>query len=99
MYFPGDGKVKTVPPHHIRPVDPSNGPLLRRTALIGQQFWDDGDANFNPGRWKIRAIMGNAYICVRLSGDGMNCEHFDVGYVMRCITAAEAEHRERGPEW
>ena len=98
------------PPHHntgltsreIRPHDLANKPL-RRSEMLGRDFYCDGDENFPPGRWRVRRIVGNEYVCVRLSGDdrpnACNQDNFDVGYVHRAYNEVQEHLREQGPMW
>ena len=46
----------------------------------------------------MRRIVGNEFVCVRLSGGGsLNLENFDISYVMGEVRAEEEYVRERGP--
>ena len=52
----------------------------------------------SAGRWKVRRIVGNEYVCSRMSGGGrINLVNFDIGYVMRKVREEEEFVRERGP--
>ena len=78
----------------------------RRAEYINAEFYCDGlvadvDNGLDPiapGRWKVRRIVGNEFVCVRLSGGGpLNLENFDISYVMGEVRAEEEYVRERGP--
>ena len=97
-----DGTVKTVPLAHLRPIDDSVTEPKRTDLLLngGAEWWFDGDDDLPEGRWKVRSIVGNTYRCVRLSGGTPNCqnvEDFDIAYVIRCVTEAKEQERQRVP--
>ena len=94
VYFPDDGKVKTNVHHrHIRP-QTTCVPTPRRGDMIGKEFFEEGDESFPSGRFRVRMIKDNTYLCVRLTGEGYNSEYFDIGYVMSVIRSAEELSRE-----
>ena len=97
------------PPHHIiglaaqdiRPHGMVNQPL-RRPDMIGREFYCRGAGEeFPPGRWRVRRIVGNEYLCVRVSGDdrprGSKVENFDIGYVHHAYNKEQQRIREQGP--
>ena len=81
MYYPGDGKTKNVGHNQVRVEQGVRSP--KRGDMLNKQFFCDGDGiDFPPGRWLVRRIQGNTYVCSRLTGTGKNLEEFDIGYVM-----------------
>ena len=76
---------------------------LKRSEMLGKEFFCDGDGDdFPPGRWKVRRIVDNEYLCVRLSGDNQNrskLENFDIGYVHHAYDETQQHLREQGPIW
>lgn len=62
--------------------------------MIGKEFFEEGDESFPSGRFRVRMIKDNTYLCVRLTGEGYNSEYFDIGYVMSVIRSAEELSRE-----
>ena len=104
VYFLGDGETaEGLTSAEIRPHGLVNRPL-RRPEMLNKEFYCDGDgADFPPGRWKVRQIVGNKYKCVRISGDdrpnGTNVEQFDIGYVHRAYDEVQQHLREQSPMW
>ena len=48
------------------------------------------------GRWKIRKLEKNEYVCTRLTGgtpSSTNVERFDIGYVMEQVKVQHEFHR------
>ena len=87
IYFPCDGTCKSnVRPEHVRAKCTSVS-LHTRRDMLDKVFYYDEDNDLNPGQWKVRRIVGNEFVCTRLTGDGCNQENFDIGYVMRMIQA------------
>ena len=70
--------------------------------MIGLTFYDAGGVDpkgvyFPPGRWKVRRMVDNEYVCCRLSGQGKNMANFDIGHVIRQVQNRAQEIRELGP--
>ena len=101
VYFM-DGNVKiNMKPENIRPLDVPEPPP-RRGDIIGLTFYDSGGVDakgvfFPPGRWKVRRMVDNEYVCCRLSGHGKNMANFDIGHVIRQVQNRAQEVRELGP--
>lgn len=102
VYFvnaPGDDDVRIVGLHQLKPeITPSR----RRSDYLNAEFYFDGAPDLASGRWKVRRIEGNEFVCVRLSGgthSSQSRENFDVSYVMGEVRAEEEYVRERGPGW
>ena len=97
MYFPSDGAVKVLPVGHVRAPD-SVGQLYRRADMLDKTFYCDGCEDLAPGQWKVRRMVGNEYVCSRLTGGSgpmvKNMENFDIGYVMSEVVNAEQRVRE-----
>ena len=72
---------------------------LTRSEMLGKEFYCNGDGDdFPPGRWKVRRIVSNEYVCVRLSGDdNRSVENFDIGYVHHAYDETQQHVREQGP--
>ena len=90
VYFPGDGQTKkNLSEKHLRPCEGCVTPV-RRGELIGSEFDYDGDDTVPAGKFKVRRIKGNCYVCVRLTGEGPNnlVDDFDIGYVMKTVRRA-----------
>ena len=91
-------------PKHIQPFD-SPEPPPRRGDLIGITFYDAGGVEkgerFAAGRWKVRRMVENEYVCCRLTGkpgrNGKNMASFDIGHVMRLVQSRAQQMRELGP--
>ena len=96
VYFLCSKTKQIVPPSDIRPSDTR---YPRRNALIGKDFWFDGDHDLPEGRWRVRQLRSevNLYRCTRLTGDGSkNVEDFDIGYVIKQYMKGLDERREAG---
>ena len=48
-----------------------DGVFPTRAQMIGQDFLDDGDDGFAAGRFRVRRVDGNTFVCIRLSGGGL----------------------------
>ena len=99
VYFMDSNTKVNMSPGSLRPFICANPPP-RRADMINKVFFDEGDEDFPAGRWKVRRIEGNEYICTRLTGgDGMtkNIENFDIGHVIRCYQGSRQTARELGP--
>ena len=105
VYYVGNGQVDTLSIHQLA-VDKWN--TRTRAQYVNAEFFCDGlpaDPEkglepIAPGRWKVRRIVDNEFICVRLNGGdalATNCENFDIAYVMGEVRAEEEYVRERGP--
>ena len=102
VYFVDNSEVAVMRADQLGP-DKWNA-RTRAQYLNAESYCDGvGDTerdSIPPGRWKVRRIEGNEYVCVRLSGGGptdINRENFDIGYVMSEVRAEEEYVRERGP--
>ena len=102
VYYVGNGEADVVSERHL---SPDTSKMRTRAKYINTEFYCDGLpadpknglAAINPGRWKVRRIVGNEFLCVRLSGGGLNLENFDIAYVMGEVRQEEEYVRERGP--
>ena len=96
-YFPCDGKVSNLRPHHVREY---NGlPQPTRGEMIGKTFHYEGDDDIPPSTWKVRRMINqqNEYVCVKLDGGGdINIDNFDIGFVMNTIRSEEEHARQFG---
>ena len=99
VYFPGDGKTKKgLRKNQLRDWKTRmSTPPVRRTDLLGKEWWFEGDEEVGRGVFKVRRLKGNRYVCTRLSGDcSVNLEEFDIGYVMREFRKHTEKVREMG---
>ena len=105
VYYVGNGQVDVL---NINQLAKETWPTKTRAQYLNAEFYcdglpadpDNGLAPIKPGRWKVRRIVNNEYVCVRLSGGGpgcANCENFDIAYVIGEVRAEEEYVRERGP--
>ena len=87
---------------------PDKFKMRTRAQFLNTEFYCDGleeDTEkdlpaVSAGRWKVRRIVGNEYVCVRLSGGSphdINLVNFDIGYVIGQVREEEEFVRERGP--
>ena len=101
VYFPGDGKSKKgLRRNQIRDWKTRvSTPPVRRTDLLGKDWWFEGDEEVEVGSelFKVRRLNGNKYVCTRLSGDcPVNIDGFDIGFVTREFRKHEEKVREVG---
>ena len=94
VYYPGDSKVQTLGRNNIR--EDTTG-AARRGDMIGRDFYFDGAPDLPCGYWRVRRMILNEYVCVRMTGEGKNMENFDIGYVMERVKLHEQHVREMGP--
>ena len=105
VYYVGNGESDVVSLKHL---SPDKWKTRTRADYLNTEFYCDGlvadpDNGLDPiapGRWKVRRVAGNEFVCVRLSGGGpsdCNIENFDISYVMGEVRAEEEYVRERGP--
>ena len=97
VYFVDDGKVKTV---HASTLKPERYPTPLRREYLNLEWFFDGAEDLASGRWKVRRIVDNEFVCTRLTGDlpkhvSQNIENFDIGYVMNQIHTQHEFHRKR----
>ena len=93
VYYVGNGEVDVLSVHELAP---SAWNVRTRGEYVkdGAEFYSEAIAAepekdlpaLKAGRWKVRRIDGNEFVCVRLSGGGpteSNLENFDIlGYVV-----------------
>ena len=103
VYYVGNGEADVVSARHL---STDRSKTRTRAEYINAEFYCDGlpaDPEkgldpIKPGRWKVRRIVDNEFLCVRLSGGGsLNLENFDISYVMGEVRKEEEYIRERGP--
>ena len=107
LYFPADGKTKTVKANRVKPVKRTKNGLhvYKRGDMLNRVFFDDGkddeDAqDMAPGMWQVRSTQGNEYLCLR-SQDCKNKDatpnslRFDIGYVIEQISKTEQNERNK----
>ena len=81
-YLVDSGDVKIVDTAVLRP---QRFPTPKRHEFLNMEFFFDGAPDLASGRWKVRRIVDNEFVCTRLTGGGVNpknLENFDIGYVM-----------------
>ena len=96
VYFLDGNVKKNLRPKDIRSDD---GGSFRRGDLIGKIWYYDGEQDLAAGFWKVRRVENNAYVCLRMSGEGKNSESFDIGYVIRQYQKELDKQREAGPRY
>lgn len=99
VYFMDGNEKINMSPSSVRVLECANPPPRRRD-MLNKVFYDDGDGVHPPGRWKVRRIENNEYVCTRLTGgDGVtnNMDKFDIGHVIRSVQGAQQSARELGP--
>ena len=87
VYFVDNGEVEVI---DIADLRPERFPTPKRREFLNLEFYVEGEQDLPAGRWKVRRIVDNAYVCTRLTGgtaSSKNVEEFDIGYVMREIKA------------
>ena len=94
-----DGQVREgVPCEDIQP--PSGCSWPKRGEMIGKQFDFDGDNDVSSSRWVVRRMHDDKFFCTRL-GDcplkELNCDDFDIGYVISEYVAQQNHIRQLGP--
>ena len=102
VYYVGNGEVGIV---SSKDLSPDKWKVKRRGDFVGAEFYFEGESAdpskglpaLKAGRWKVRRVVDNEFVCVRLSGEGTNMENFDISYVMGEVRAEEEYVRERGP--
>ena len=105
VYYVGNGEVDVL---SATKLSPDKWKTKRRGEYVGAEFYSEGEPaipeknlpELKPGRWKVRRIVGNEFVCVRLSGGGpldTNMENFDISHVMGEVRSEEEYVRERGP--
>jgi len=106
LYFPDDGQEKLdVPSYRVKkcPMSKCGIPVHTRGEMLKRVFYDDGKGkdetdNIPEGMWLVRSVRGNEYVCVR-SPDCRNKDaipnvmNFDIGHVIRVVTAEEQRVR------
>ena len=93
VYFVDNGEVVVIDVSCLRP---ERFPTPKRREFLNLEFYFDGAPDLPAGRWKVRRVVRNEYICTRLTGgtpSSTNLERFDVGYVMREIISQHEFHR------
>ena len=94
-----DGKVKKrVPLKDIRP--PTGVSWPKRGEMIGKHFDYEGDDEVSSSRWVIRRMHEDMYFCTRLGVcplNEINCDNFEIGYVIKQYVAQQHRIRELGP--
>ena len=71
-------------------LSPDKWKAKRRGDFVGAEFYSEGEPAdpskglpaLKAGRWKVRRVVDNEFVCVRLSGEGINMENFDISCVM-----------------
>ena len=92
----------------LKQLSPDKFKARTRAQYLNAEFYCDGLEEdkeqelpaVSAGRWKVRRIDGNEYMCTRLSGGGthdINLVNFDIGYVIGQVREEEEYVRERGP--
>ena len=87
---------------NLNQLKPETTPTRKRRDFLNTEFYFDGADDLECGRWKVRRIKGNEFVCVRLSGGtcrSQNLESFDISYVMDQVRVEDEYIRERGPGW
>ena len=103
VYFVGAPDDDDVGIVSLDQLKPETTPSIKRSDFLkdgGAEFYFDGAPDLECGRWKVRRIVGNEFVCVRLSGGtcrSTNLENFDISYVMDEVRAEKEYVRERGP--
>ena len=95
VYFVDDGEEGF---YHRDDLSEERFPTPKRRDFLNLEFFYDGDDDLPSGRWKVRRIVKNEFVCTRLTGgttSSTNVERFDIGYVMREIKA-QREFRQNG---
>ena len=95
VYLVDDGTSKTV---HASKLKPERYPTPLRREYLNLEWFFDGADDLESGRWKVRRIVGNEFVCTRLTGGtarSQNVENFDIGYVMNQIHTQHEFHRNR----
>ena len=100
VYFVGASDGDDVRVVTLDQLMPERTPSRKRRDFLNAEFYFDGAHDLACGRWKVRRIKGNEFVCVRLSGgkpSSQSIENFDISYVMHEVRAEEEYVRERGP--
>lgn len=101
VYFPGDSQtMRGVTPDRLRPC-PASCTAPTRRDMIGKEFEYEGDEDIPAGTvWKIRRVnTGNVFQCTKIRGEGrINCDDFDIGYVISVYREQQERTRENGPK-
>ena len=95
IYLVDDGSSQTV---HASKLKPERYPTPLRHEYLNLEWYFDGADDLESGRWKVRRIVGNEFVCTRLTGGtacSQNRENFDIGYVMNQIHTQHEFHRNR----
>ena len=85
VYFVDTGDVELL---HIVDLRPERFPSPKRHEFLNLEFYFDGADDLPAGRWKVRRVVNNEYVCTRLTGgtaSSTNMERFDIGYVMEQV--------------
>ena len=93
VYFVDTGDVELIGVSDLRP---ERFPTPRRPEYLNLQFYFDGADDLPSGRWKVRKLEGNSYVCTRLTGgtaSSTNIEKFDIDYVMQQVNVQHEFHR------
>ena len=102
VYFPGDSQeLKGLTPERLRPC-PASCTAPTRRQMIGKEFEYEGDDDIPQGTvWKIsRVNTGNVFFCTKVSGGGgINCDDFDIGFVISTYQKQQERTREIGPKF
>jgi len=89
---------KDVPPHKLRPLPRTLLTIPKRRDMLGKVWYFDGAPDLPAGRWKVRRMEGDTYVCTRMTGGGLcNLEKFDIGYVIHQVTLERDRLCEMGP--